>query len=120
MSDSAVIKPTLKSLQKTTEKILNSGTPEEYIKKSGINLLDIYKRLGEIALHSELITRGKFPGEVEVLGPDNRSSLAAIGMILELHKHLKDKSVVTQVGIFNDPKIVSKSERVLKLRDKIG
>ena len=110
--------PSLKELTKTVDKIIESDTPDEYMRQAGIDLLDIYKELGNIALNAQVYAKDRY-GEVLELGPDNKSRLPAIAMILELKKHLKDKSIVTQVGIFNDPKIVGDANRVLSLRDKV-
>ena len=52
--------------------------------------------------------------------PDNRVRLAAITLLLELRKHIKDKSVITQVGIFNDPRVAEEAKWVLKLRDRMA
>jgi hypothetical protein len=105
-------------LKKKTEKILASDTPLEFIEKAGIDLLAIYKGLGYIALNADIMAKDR-DGDVFVLGADNRSRIMASTLLLELAKHIKDKSVITQVGIFNDPKIVEEANRVLALRNKI-
>lgn len=105
-------------LKKTVDKLLASDTPLEYIEKSGIDLLEIYKGLSYIALHANIMAKDR-DGDVFELGADNRSRIMASTLILELAKHIKDKSVVTQVGIFNDPKIVEEANRVLALKNRI-
>lgn len=122
-TDNVVSKPTdnppsVTSLNKVVDKIILSDTPEEYCKRAGIDLLNIYKELNEIALHADIMAKDR-DGDTFVLGADNRARMTAIALILELNKHIKDKSVVTQVGIFNDPNIVAEANRVLNLRGKI-
>ena len=104
--------PTVINPIKTAAAIINSDTPDEYIAASGIDILEVYRELGRIALSSESYVRDKY-GDIHSLGPDNKSRLPAIQMILELKKHLKDKSVVTQVGIFSDPEITKRAERII-------
>ena len=112
------VSPSIKSLTKTSEKILSSDTPLEFIEKAGIDLLEIYKGLGDIALHASIAAKDR-DGDIIDMGPDNRSRIMASTLLLELAKHIKDKSIVTQVGIFNDPKIVEEANRVLALRGKL-
>ena len=107
----------LSQLNKTVDKIIASDTPDSYIESAGIDLLEIYKELGNIALHADIMAKDR-DGDTFVLGADNRARMTAIALILELKKHIKDKSVVTQVGIFNDPNIVAEAQRVLALRGK--
>jgi hypothetical protein len=100
-----------KSAAKTAEKILNSGTPEQYCIDSGINLLDIYKELGSIALTAEVYSKNH-DGSLVSLGPDVRARTTAIALILELNKHLKDKGTTTQVSVINDPNVRIEVDRL--------
>lgn len=109
---------TIPSLNKTIDKIIKSDTPEEYCRQAGVNLLEIYKELNNIALNAVVVAKDR-DGDPIDLGADNRARMSAIALILELNKHIKDKSVVTQVGIFNDPAIVAEANRVLNLRGKL-
>ena len=104
--------------KKTVEKILSSDTPLEYIEKAKIDLLAIYKNLGRIALTAKIMAKDR-DGDVFEMGDDNRSQIMATTLLLELAKHIKDKSVVTQVGIFNDPAIVAEANRVLALKNRV-
>jgi hypothetical protein len=88
------------------------GTPEECCERAGVTLDKVYRRLGELLDATTLVKMGYEQMEVA----DNRTRMAAVQLILELRRHIKDKSVVTQVGIFNDPKVVEEAERVLRLR----
>jgi rRNA processing protein Krr1/Pno1 len=110
------------SIKKATSLVeaITSGTktPEECSLEAGISLVSLYEELKRLALSSENTAKDKY-GDVVILGPDNKTRLAAIALLLELHKHIKDKNVVTQVGIFNDPRVVAEADRVLALRDRI-
>lgn len=116
ISKSSTEKLTIKKIDNEVEKMLQSDmTPEEYCVKAGISLLEVYKTLGNIALKAVITAKDKY-GDVIELGADNRARMSAIALILELNKHIKDKNIVTQVGIFNDP---SEVQRVLGLRARI-
>lgn len=102
----------IKTLEKNVNGILASDTPEEYIKAAGVDILKIYKELGDIALNAELVAKDKY-GESITLGRDSRSRLMAIGMLLELKKHLKDKGTAVSVAVFNDPKVEEEAKRII-------
>ena len=112
-----------KSLLKTTEKIITSGDPIEYISRNGIDLNKIYLGLYSIALTADIMAKDR-DGDTFVLGADNRSRIMASTLLLELAKHIKDKNVVIAQGIFNDPKLVAQAEedakRVLGLRRRVA
>ena len=112
-----------KSLLKTTEKIITSGDPIEYISRNGIDLNKIYIGLYSIALTADIMAKDR-DGDTFVLGADNRSRIMASTLLLELAKHIKDKNVVIAQGIFNDPKLVAQAEedakRVLGLRRRVA
>lgn len=111
----------VKTIERRVDKVLTSPalvSPEEYCAKANIDLLDIYKQLGSIALKAELVAKDR-DGEPISLGPDNKVRLSAICLILELNKHIKDKSVALSVGVFNDPKLVADADRVLRLRGSV-
>jgi hypothetical protein len=120
-SDTAVIKdtgvattPSLKSVSKIIDKIaISELSPERCCEDAGITLPLVYSTLGEL-LVATTTTRNRYG---ESTHPDNRTRMAAVQLVLELRKHIKDKNVVTQVGIFNDPRVVAEAERVLGLRD---
>jgi len=122
VSTPTVVSPSKKSIIKTTEKILSSDNPLVYIEKAGIDLLAIYKGLGNIALHADIMAKDR-DGDTFVLGADNRSRIMASTLILELAKHIKDKNVIVAQGIFNDPKLVAQaqenSDRVLELKNRM-
>lgn len=92
------------------------ATPEECCDRAGVTLERVYRRLGEL-LDATMVVKTRYE---EMECPDNRTRLAAVQLVLELRKHIKDKNVVTQVGIFNDPKVVEEAERVLRLRADMG
>lgn len=48
--------------------------------------------------------------------PDHGNRHKYLLVALELKKYLKDKTVLIQNGIFNDPKIQEDADRILKLR----
>lgn len=112
-----------KSLLKTTEKIITSGDPLEYISRNNIDLNKIYLGLYSIALTADIMAKDR-DGDTFVLGADNRSRIMASTLLLELAKHIKDKNVVIAQGIFNDPKLVAQAEedakRVLGLRRRVA
>lgn len=110
------VSPSLTKLKNQTLKIIDSDTPDEYIAKAGIDLLDIYKELGAIALGAVINVRDKY-GDVIELGADNRARTTAIALILELKKHLKDKSTIQQVALF-DSGAIEDAKRVLRLKDR--
>lgn len=107
---------TLDKIEKSVEKISTTPlTPEEYCVKAGIDLNKIYKELGDIATSAVIVAKDRDGDRIE-LGADNKTRLAAIALILELNKHIKDKQVITNVGIFNDPNVLADAQRVLALR----
>jgi hypothetical protein len=113
-------KLSLNKIEKIVDAVsVSERTPEEYCVKAGIDLLAVYKTLGEIALRANITAKDKY-GEVIELGADNRARMAAIALILELNKHIKDKNVVTQVGIFNDPRVIEEANRVLGLKNRMS
>lgn len=116
MAAPSVKSPSLNKLNKTVEKIINSEVPDEYIDQAGINLLDIYKELGNIALNAVVVVRDS-DGDPMELGADNRARTTAITLILELKKHIKDKSMIQQVALF-DSTAIEDAKRVLALRKK--
>lgn len=108
--------PTLAKLNRTVEKIINSDTPEECIAKAKIDLVLLYEQLNEIALNAKIFVKDRDGDPIE-LGADNRARTTAIALILELAKHLKDKSMVQQVALF-DSTAIEDAKRVLALRKK--
>ena len=120
-SEEALIPDKKISLKKIDQVVtameLTEKTPEECCEKVGLTLDKVYTRLGQM-LDAEAPFNDKYQGAV--MYPDNRVRLAAITLILELRKHIKDKSVITQVGIFNDPRVAEEAKRVLKLRDRMA
>jgi hypothetical protein len=92
-------------------------TPEMCCEAAGITLQRVYDRLSDL-MDAETFAKDR-DGDSICLGPDNRTRMAAVMLILELRKHIKDKNVVTQVGIFNDPQIVAEARRVLALRERM-
>jgi len=106
---------TIGKLNKTVSKILASDSPLEYIEKAGIDLLAIYKGLNKIALYADIMAKDR-DGDVFVLGADNRSRIMASTLILELAKHIKDKSTIQQIAIVNDPGIIEDAKRLRGMR----
>jgi hypothetical protein len=107
---------TIKTATNIVSKITNSPTtPEEYCVSAGIDLVEIYKELLRLATCSMVTVKDR-DGDLIELGPDNKTRLPAIGLILELNKHIKDKSVATQVAIFNDPEIMRRAEAIVAQR----
>lgn len=102
----------------TAEKVIASTDPLKYIEKAKIDLVCLYQELNKIATGAELYAKDR-DGEAIVLGPDNKARISAIALLLELAKHIKDKSTAVSVGIFNDPAIVSEADRVLGLRNRV-
>lgn len=51
---------------------------------------------------------------------DHGSRHKGLLVALELKKYLKDKTVLIQNGIFNDPKIQEDADRILKLRQGLN
>jgi len=110
---SATSQPSIKKIQSVVDNIsLGDVTPEECCERAGISLSAVYGRLSEL-MSSTTVIKTRYD-EMEV--PDNKTRLAAVTLVLELRKHIKDRGVVTQVGIFNDPRVVAEAERVLGLR----
>lgn len=93
-----------------------------YIEKSGVDLVLLYKNLYRIAVGAKLVAKDRDGDPIE-LGEDNKAQISATALLLELAKHIKDKSVVTNVGIFNDPSVLSEkiedARRVLAMRDNV-
>jgi hypothetical protein len=55
--------------------------------------------------------------EERSLGADNKVRIAATALLLELNKHIKDKSSnMINMGIFNDRELTKEAARVLGLR----
>lgn len=90
-------------------------TPEQCCEKAGLTLDVIYSTLAEM-MKAETCIKSR---NEELWIPDNRTRMAAVALTLELRKHIKDKTTVTQVGIFNDPKVIEEAQRVLALRDRV-
>ena len=53
----------------------------------------------------------------EHIDADHRVRHLGALTVLEIHKVIKDKSVSTSIGIFQDPTIIADSERILKIRN---
>ena len=113
LEDSTNKLPTLNKIRSVVEVISTTDeTPEGCCERAGITLERVYKRLGGL-MDAVMIQRS---GGAEYEVPDNKTRMVAVQLVLELRKHIKDRNVVTQVGIFNDPKVVAEAERVLGLR----
>jgi hypothetical protein len=114
-------KKIIKSANKVVDAVIAGAakTPEEYCVKAGIDLLKIYKELGNIATAAVVVSKDKY-GDVIELGADNRSRLMAITLILELNKHIKDKSIATQIAIINDAGVLEDVKRIRELKNRMN
>lgn len=119
VAPSVATTPSPRKTINTAEKIVASNDPLKYIEKAGIDLVELYKELDRIATKAMVFAKDRDGFAVE-LGEDNKARIAAIALLLELAKHIKDKSAVLSVGIFNDPNVVREAERVLKLKERMG
>ena len=121
-TSSAIKSPTekLPSINKikniVADMVITDDTPEACCERAGLTLERVYNRLAGL-IDAKMVLRS---GGAEYEVPDNKTRMVAVQLVLELRRHIKDKSVVTQVGIFNDPKVVAEAERVLRLRDGLA
>lgn len=105
---------------KTATSIVNSPkTPEEYCKAANIDLMEIYSNLNRIATKAVLVAKGQ-DGDPVKLGPDNRNQLAATLVILELVKHIKDKSIATQIAIINDSDTMVRASELRRAKERLS
>lgn len=113
---SASSSPSLSSLSKTVERINSSDNPIEYIEKAKIDLIKLYQELNDLALNAMVWVKSG-DGDQKNIGPDNKARIAAIALLLELAKHIKDKGTVAQVAIINDPGIIEDAKRIVAMRN---
>jgi hypothetical protein len=108
--------PTLKNISSVITKMGTSElTPEQCCENAGLTLERIYNKLSSL-LDAKMLIKTRYD---EISVDDNKTQMAAVQITLELRKHIKDKTTVTQVGIFNDPRVVDEAQRVLGMRDRI-
>ena len=100
---------------KTVDKILSSNDPMEYIKEAKVDLVKLYQELNSIALTAEVMAKDR-DGDPVSLGADNRARISAIALLLELAKHLKDKTAIQSIAIVNDVDIKSEVKRLRNLK----
>ncbi len=65
---------------------------------------------------AETVLMDKDTGELHKT-PDHRVRHLGALTVLEIHKVIKDKSIQTSIGIFQDPTIIADAERVLKIKN---
>lgn len=114
-----------KKAEKALENILSSKELErnssaenmidECCRKAGVTTDVVYGVLSD-GLKATYPMQDKF-GEIHII-EDFSTQHKFMLTALELMKHLKDKTVIAQLGIFNDPSIEQDAMRVLALRDK--
>lgn len=110
----------IKSAEGAIKKAEATGkSVEECFLEAEMDLVETYKELRRISTGAVIVAKDRYGDRVE-LGEDNKTRLAAIVVILELVKHLKEKGVSTvNVGVFNDPRVVEEAERVLGMRGRV-
>ena len=105
--------PSIKKIETVVSKMASGEiTPEECCERAGITLDSVYASLSNL-MKAEMPVKTRYDFE---MFPDNRVRLAAVQLVLELRKHIKDKSVVNQVAIFNDTKVEAEAQRILAMR----
>jgi len=87
-------------------------TPEECCERVGLTLERVYRRLSGL-MDAKMVQRS---GGAEYEVPDNKTRMVAVQLVLELRRHIKDKTNAVSVGIFNDPRLAEDASRVLSLR----
>lgn len=113
-----------RSAQKVLNKIVESNVLEsnaeasdviaKMMEKAGITD-DVLGRVLAEGLKSEMTVKLNAQGAtLDVADFSSRHKYLLVA--LELKKYLKDKAVLIQNGIFNDPKIQEDADRILKLR----